>query len=189
MDRIRQLRVSLAHGKAVPQSQLDTVVAELAPMKPSLRPGDKVEPLPLYDETGQCIGTQAPGWLCHVSDLRHRCAHVLLVWRSPTMGDALVLQIRNWDKDDSPGRVDISVGGHMTVADSTAEEAALAKMVQETGLLTNDLEGPLEYVGGYAFDEERPSDNFFNSEWRDVYVAKVRHDRFGAIQFPDGERP
>jgi hypothetical protein len=113
MARIEDLRLGLAHGKAAAQSELDAVIAELAPAKPSLRPKDKVERLPLFDDAGKKLGTQAPRWLCHVLALRHRCAHVLLVWHSPTIGDALVLQIRNWDKDDSPGCVDISVGGHI----------------------------------------------------------------------------
>jgi hypothetical protein len=187
MDRIQQLRHSLAHGKAATQSQLDLVTAELSRDKDSIRPKDKVEPLPLYEDTGKRLGTQAPRWLCHALALRHRCAHILLLWHSPTMGDALVLQIRNWDKDDSPGCVDISVGGHMTATDSSAEEAALSERVQETGLKIQDLEGSLEYVGGYSFDEERPGEYFFNSEWRDVYIAYVKQDSLSSIRFPDGE--
>lgn len=184
---IEELRLSLAHGQRATQADLDLLIAELTPAKPSLRPKDKIEPLPLVDAAGRGLGTVAPRWLCHVLGLRHRCAEVLLVWQSPGIGQSLVLQIRNWDRDDSPGCVDISAGGHLTAGDTSPEEAARAEMLQETGLTAADLERPLEYVAGYAMDEERASEGFFNSEWRDVYLATVRPERFGAMRFADGE--
>lgn len=189
MTRIEELRESLAHGASVNQAQLDAVTAELNPQKAALRPKDKTELLPLFDSTGKSLNTHAPRWLCHVLALRHCCAHVLLIWRSPAMGDTLVLQIRSWDKDDSPGRLDISVGGHMTTTEKQPEDAALSEMPQETNLAIDDLEGrTLHAVGGYAFDEDpRPAENFYNSEWRDVYVGYVKHDSFKKIKFPDGE--
>ncbi len=187
IPNIDELRLSLAHGERATQADLDLLIAELTPAKLSLRPKDKSEPLPLVDAAGKNLGTVAPRWLCHVLGLRHRCAEVLLLWRSPGIGPSLVLQIRDWDRDDSPGYLDISVGGHLTVGDSNPEEAARAEMLQETGLTVDDLERPLEYVTGYAMDEERAGENFFNSEWRDVYIATVRVDRFGAVYFADGE--
>ncbi len=189
MTRVQKLRDLLAHGEGVEQSQLDAVTAELTPQKSSLRPKDKDELLPLFDANGKTLDTFAPRWICHVLALRHRCAHVLLIWRSQAMGNTLVLQIRSWDKDDSPGRLDISVGGHMTATDKEAEDAALAEMLQETNLTIDDIEKrTLHPVGGYSFDEDpRPVENFYNSEWRDVYVGYVKHDRLERIKFPDGE--
>lgn len=186
--RIEELRHSLGHGERVSQQQLNAVATELAPAKDQLRPKDKSERLPLFDREGKSLGTTAPRWICHLLALRHLCAHILLLWKSPALGDALVLQIRDWKKDDSPGRVDISVGGHMTAeASSSAEATAFEEMLQETGLTAEDLGGPLENVGGYAYDESRPADRFHNSEWRDVYVGRVKPDCFGKIRFPDGE--
>ncbi len=190
MSRIQELRGSLAHGISATQSQLDAVTRELRPQKALLRPNDKDELLPLFDKDGNALGTSAPRWLCHVLALRHRCAHVLLIWRSRAMGDALLLQIRSWDKDDSPGRLDISVGGHMTIAEQPMrEDTAFAEMLEETRLTINDLEGKkLQPVGGYSFDEApRPAECFFNSEWRDVYTGYVNDKGFNRIGFPDGE--
>ncbi len=189
MTRIQELRDSLAYGEGVEQSQLDAVTAELTPQKSSLRPKDKNELLPLFDKNGKALGTSAPRWICHVLALRHRCAHVLLIWRNQVMGDTLVLQIRSWNKDDSPGCLDISVGGHMTAINKEAEDVALAEMLQETNLTIDDLEEhTLQYVGGYPFDEvPRLNENFYNSEWRDVYVGCVKHDRFERTKFLDGE--
>lgn len=189
MTRIQELRDSLLHGVSATQSQLDAVAIELHSQKALLRPKDKEEPLPLFDAQGNPIGTNAPRWICHLLGLRHRCAHVLLIWRSRAMGDTLVLQIRSWDKDDSPGHLDISVGGHMTATDKRTEDTAFTELLQETNLTINDLEDrKLRSVGGYSFDEPpRPAENFFNSEWRDVYVGYVNDESFKKIKFPDGE--
>jgi len=77
----------------------------------------------------------------------------------------------------------------MTATDKEAENAALAEMLQETNLTIDDLEGHRLYpVGGYPFDEDpRPAENFYNSEWRDVYVGYVKPDRLERVKFPDGE--
>ncbi len=187
-SRIKELRGTLTHGEGVPQEQLNEIAEELTPYKDELRPKDKTEVLPLFDTHGNPLGTTAPRWICHLLALRHRCAHILLLWISPALGDALVLQVRDWEKDDSPGRIDISVGGHMTSHRSeAAEDTAFAEMLEETGLTREDLDGPLHPVGGYPFDGSRPGENFWNSEWRDVYVGHVQQDRFGRIRFPDGE--
>ncbi len=187
-SRIDQLRHQLRHGQGITQEELDRVSAELAPAKDKLRSIDNTEALPLFDRQGRELGTTAPRWICHLLALRHRCSHILMIWRSPSLGDVLLLQIRDWSKDDSPGHVDISVGGHMTSQRSSSQEyTAFAEMLEETGLDPSDLDGQLQPVGGYAFDESRVEDNFHNSEWRDVYVARVRQDRFGKICFPDGE--
>ena len=158
--RIDKLRSTLAHGEGVSQEQLDEIAKELTPRKDKLRPKDKTEVLPLFDAHGNPLGTTAPRWICHLLALRHRCAHILLLWRSPALGDMLVLQIRAWGKDDSPGHVDISVGGHMSIKDSSsAKQTAFTEMLEETGLMPEDLQGDLEHVGGYPFDKPRPEDN------------------------------
>ena len=184
--RIEELRSSLAHGKGISQQQVNEVAAELNPAKELFRPTDKNEALPLFDDQGQQLSTTAP--LCHLLALRHRCVHILLLWNSPAMGDVLVLQIRDWQKDDSPGHLDISVGGHMTsCGSSAAEDTAFSEMLEETGLTSEDLEEPLKPVGGYPFDECRPKENFHNSEWRDVYIGRLSADAIGKVRFPDGE--
>lgn len=182
-NELGSIRRRMSHGEGRTQVELDALADQLAPLHARLRPKDKKEPLPLFDALGSTLGTTAPRWLCHLLALRHRCAHVLLIWPSPALGDALVLQIRNWSKDDSPGHLDISVGGHMTVKNPDPRD----EMVEELNLSPADLESTLVPVGGYPFDEERPQDHFFNSEWRDVYIARLRADAIGKIRFGDGE--
>ena len=189
MTRLSELRQSLQHGETARQDELDRIIEEILPQKSTIRPEDKDEALPLFDSAGKATGTKAPRWICHALGLRHRCAHVLLIWRGGAMGDVLILQIRSWSKDDSPGKLDITVGGHMTAAEEDIEKAALAEMLQEVGLNPDDLvDGNLLPVGGYPFDEEpRRAENFYNSEWRDVFVGFVRDESFGKIHFPDEE--
>lgn len=185
---LEELRLVLSHGEGISQDSLNKIASELETEKARLRPNDKTEPLPLFDTHGKPLGTTAPRWICHLLALRHRCAHILLLWKSPALGEVLVLQIRDWNKDDSPGHIDISVGGHMKASEAaSAEDTAFTEMLEETGLTRDDLEGALQWVGGYSFDESRHEEGFWNSEWRDVYVARVKQDRFGRIRFPDGE--
>jgi 8-oxo-dGTP pyrophosphatase MutT (NUDIX family) len=181
------LRRNLANGESVSQERLDEIVAQLSPMRHKLRPGDKSEQLPLFDRCGKALGTSAPRWVCHFLGLRHRCAHILLTWSSPSLGEVIILQIRDWTKDDSPGHIDISVGGHMTASRSNAEDAAFAEMVEELGLERSDLEAVFRHVGGYSYDESRGGEGFFNSEWRDVYVVRLKPEAIENIRFADGE--
>ena len=184
---LERLRAELNHGSDVSQARLDSIAAALAPAKAALRPTDKSESLPLFSIEGRPLGTTAPRWLCHLLALRHCCAHVMLEWRSPTLGDVVVLQMRAFEKDDSPGRIDISVGGHMTEnrLDSTA--AAMAEMLEETGLTLADLEEVPRLIASYAYDEAREADKFWNHEWRDVYIARMKEDAIKRIHFSDGE--
>lgn len=186
---IAALRDSLMHGQAATQAQLDALAAELRPQKAVLRPRDKDELLPLFTADGEATGACAPRWLCHVLALRHRCAHILLIWKNRVMGDALLLQIRSWHKDDSPGYLDISIGGHMTVTEKQISETAFAEMTQEMNLQIGDLCGEqLLLLGGYSCDEQpRPAENFYNAEWRDVYIGYVKERSFKKIKFLDGE--
>ena len=140
-------------------------------------PEGEREVLMLVDAQGQSFDPQrfAPRWLCHLAGLRHRVVHVLLSWRSLGLGEVYGFQVRSWDKLDSPGCVDISVGGHIK-GDLSAEAAAYDEMREELGLSRDDLAGPLSYVGGHGqFDEE----------WAELFVAELRS--IDSIRFADGE--
>ncbi len=183
-----KLREELSHGEEIQQNRIDQVVFELNPFKYQLKPDDKAELLPLIDSHGKSLGTMAPRWICHLLGLRHRCAHILLLWKSPALGDTMILQIRSWNKDVAPGKIDISVGGHLKAEDSgIAEKTAFNEMLEEIALTANDLDGPLQYIGGYSSNESHPEDCFWNSEWRDVFIGYVKQDQVGQIHFADGE--
>lgn len=185
---LRDLRRRLAHGDNATQEELDEIVAAWESRRKQLRPGEKSEAFSLVDSQGVPNGLTAPRWLVHLLALRHRCAHVLVRWEAEGLGRVLVLQVRSWTKPDSPGHVDISVGGHV-VGDATPEDTAYGEMEEELGVSRADLVGgELIGKGGYANPpEERPSKNFYNCEWRDVYIADLLPERFGRLNFRDKE--
>ncbi len=185
---IDKMHEALSHGENASQNQIDQIVHLLNPYKHQLRPDDKDELLPLIDRNGKLLGTTAPRWICHLLGLRHKCAHILLLWKSPALGNAMIFQIRSWEKDEAPGMIDISVGGHFKAIDTDIKDkTAFNEMLEEVALKADDLDGPLEHVGGYSSDEARPKDHFLNSEWRDVYIGYVKQDHIGHVNFSDGE--
>ena len=148
-------------------------------------PGES-EPLLVVDGAGHPYTPHlfVPRWLCHLLGLRHRCAQVLVHWASPAMGGVYVLQLRNWDKLDSPGTLDISVGGHVK-GQATPEQTAYDEMLEELGIHRADLDGgALRYCGGYDSYAEQGND-FRNAEWRDVFAADIRS--LDMLRFADGE--
>ena len=172
LDRLRD---EVRAGSVPTQAEIDAVCG---------RWGDEVavpegerETLMLVDARGLPFDPPryAPRWLCHRADLRHRVVHVLLEWRSPGLGEVYVFQVRSWDKLDSPGCIDISVGGHIK-GDQSAEAAAYDEMREELGLSRDDLAGPLSYVGGHGH---------FDVEWAELFVAELRS--IDSIRFADGE--
>jgi len=112
-----------------------------------------------------------------------------LRWTGSGLGNVFVLQIRAWDKADSPGHLDISVGGHVTSdtgfdLTKTAED----EMYGELGIKISGLKhSGLMPCGGYPIYDEREENNFFNAEWREVYVADVTTETFTRIDFKDKE--
>jgi hypothetical protein len=186
---LSEIRKNLQNGDEATQAQLDALSERWKLCREQLIHGEKGESFDLVDRAGQVNGLSAERWLCHLLALRHRCAHVLLRWTGSGLGNVFVLQVRAWDKSDSPGHLDISVGGHLkSGCSSDPKHTAEVEMPEELGLENNDLKGGgLIYCGGYASYDERAQDNFFNAEWREVYVADVTTETFTKIDFKDRE--
>lgn len=184
-DQVDVARQAIHAGRNVsPEDALQWTAAWLGWVKPR---GQETEELRLVDNTGQGLQPEvlAPRWLCHLLGLRHACSHVILRWDSPHLGSVLVCQVRSWDKPDFPGHVDVSVGGHVVGAAGTAATAEI-EMQQELGLSRDDLvEGALDTVGGYACDITEPQRHFYDAEWRDVYVGRLK--TLESVRFVDGE--
>jgi len=192
-SQLEKIRIDLNGGDGVGQDELCRIADALLPFKEYLRPKDKSEKLPLFTNNGNPTGTHAPRWICHLLGLRHCCAHILLTWNSPKLGEVYLLQIRSLEKDDSPGHIDISVGGHMsgdTASPLLIQQTAYKELEEELGLIEDDLTVGLTMVNGngYGFNENpRNNEHFFNIEWRQVFVAHVKDNRIGKIHFKDGE--
>lgn len=174
LEELTQERRRLDHGDSdsVDSAELERIEEAWKDRRDNLRPGEKDEEFGIVDSMGKPLNITAPRWLCHLFGLRHRCAHVLVRWTTPGLGRVLVLQVRSWSKSDSPGHVDISVGGHV-VGCATSEYTAYTEMQEELGISRSDLIGEkLLTRGGYQ-NEPEDRGNFYNVEWRDVYVADL----------------
>src|SRR5690606_28965811 len=105
----------------------------------SMPPSDPHELLTLVDDDDSTvIGPVARGLVHGNPALIHRSVHVLVI--HPADG-TLLLQKRSLTKDTNPGLWDISVGGHVTFAQSY-EEAVVRETREELGVAVtlNDLE-------------------------------------------------
>lgn len=160
-------------------------LSEFQELRTKVLPKEKVEPLDLVDSQGQPTGVRAPRWLCHLLALRHAVAHVVLRLRT-VENTMLLLQVRSWTKADSPGHLDISVGGHVKCGASIADTAH-GEMSEETGFELADLQGhqlrKAHAYSGYNFT----GDWFHNSEWCEVYEGDVLPASFTKLHFTDGE--
>lgn len=186
MQNAATLRKTLQRGATLNADQLGELITYWSPYRAQIRPADKDEGLPLIDANGHDRDLVVPRWLCHWLGLRHRCVHLLLHWQAPSLGDTLVLQVRAWHKDDSPGQLDISVGGHVTAQATNPTGAALQEMADELGIVAADLvNGQLRQVGSYDFYEENPATLLYNAEWRDVFEATIT--TFDRLHFADQE--
>jgi len=184
---LRELRARLRHGDNTTQSELDQLRDKLNTYK--IHAASAEETLRLVDSQGNFTELRAPRWLCHLLGLRHRTVHVLLQWRSPSMGNVFIFQVRSWRKFDSPGHLDISVGGHVTTDNVSPlmVDSAYREMKEELGLDRNDLiDKELLFQVGYENYDQDESQSFYNAEWRDVYLG-ILAENFNKLGFSDGE--
>ena len=86
------------------------------------------ELLPVFTQEGKCLGA-APRLLCHRLGLIHKVVYLFI---SNTRGD-LLIQIRG----DS-GRIDVPVGGHVSINDKSEKEALVREMFEELGIKVNE---------------------------------------------------
>jgi 8-oxo-dGTP pyrophosphatase MutT (NUDIX family) len=186
-SELQKLRQELKRGDKTSQDRLDAIHDHLKKFKKALVKDRSDELFVLVRSDGKSSQLTTPRWLCHLLGLRHRCAHVLLWWDSPQFGRTFILQVRSWAKSDSPGHLDISVGGHVK-GNNSSEDTAYKEMKEELGIAKSDLMvRHLSYVGGYESFNSRENDNFYNAEWRDVYVGELTTRNLGKIQFKDKE--
>ncbi len=182
------LRIKLNHGDNTSQLELNNILHKLEEYKSVLRSNEKDEIFDLVDNQGNVLDLTAPRWLCHLLGLRHTSVHVLLRWQSPHLGKVYILQIRSWVKSDSPGHLDISVGGHVVGNAETTIETAYKEMKEELGIDKLDLRNTeLHRKVGYESYDFNESKHFYNSEWRDIFVGDVKANIFDKIRFSDNE--
>lgn len=167
------------------QNIIDKLIEEFEMDKNDLLPGEKDEYFDVVSDTGDPVGATAPRWLCHLVGLKHLSAHVILHYKAHD-SKILILQVRSWDKSDSPGHVDISVGGHVKNG-STPFETACAEMNEEIGLELKELvNSNLTKILTYSAYNSSGS-WFHNNEFCVVFEGEVKSDSLTNLRFSDGE--
>lgn len=123
-------------------------------------------------------------WLSHLTGFRHRCCHIFL--DHCTQRGYTFVQLRSFGKIDSPGYLDIPVGGH-TKGIATLKETAKEELKDELNLdLIYDIED-FQSIGDYSYCEPPKRPNFHNIEHRTVVWGRLKTNAFPKIKFRDGE--
>lgn len=141
-------------------------------------PSDPHELLTLVDDDDSTvIGPVARGLVHGNPALIHRSVHVLVI--HPVDG-TLLLQKRSLTKDTNPGLWDISVGGHVTFAQSY-EEAVVRETREELGVAVtlNDL----EYLYPTRFRSAHESENTRSYLYRHAGPFHPDPDEISAVRF------
>lgn len=169
----------------IDQNTIWDLVCELDPIRKQVLPKEKDEIFEIVTNEGKGTNVEAPRWLCHLIGLKHASAHIALLFQTRESVN-YILQVRSWEKSDSPGHLDITVGGHIK-NNSTPIQTAWSEMQEEIGLGKDDLvEGNLKHAFGYStFDSTGLW--FNNNEWCEVYVGLIKPGSIKKLHFSDGE--
>lgn len=190
LDHVKKRVLSLAsmHRSAdykITQAKVEDLLIEFEPLKIDLIPNEKDELFDVMGRNGENTGVKAPRWLCHLVGIRHASAHIALYFVAQEIR-LLVLQVRSWTKNDSPGHLDISVGGHVKSGNSPSE-TAIMEMSEEVGIQVPDLvEEELKRITGYSAYNSM-GDFFHNNEWCELFTATIKPEAFSRVRFADGE--
>src|SRR5688572_23762833 len=122
-----------------------------------MRPHD-AELIDVLDAEGRSTGESKARWEVHRDGDWHRAAHV---WVVRADGHVLV-QRRALVKQIEPGRLDVSVGGHLVAGE--LEVDVVREIEEELGLVLPF--GSLTYLGTAV--TERTYDDYLDREFQDV---------------------
>lgn len=122
------------------------------------------------DEMGRPTGETVARDVAHRDGVRHRTAHVWIVWRVDGRWQVL-LQKRSANKDSFPGKYDTSSAGHIP-AGSEPLESAVRELFEELGVRA--APEALEYAGWFDIRYEKVfhGSPFRDNEYCSVYVYR-----------------
>lgn len=182
-------RSKIDKGNNTNQDEIDVLSKKLLPFQKEFLPNEAKEDLFLVDSLGRFNGLHAPRWLCHLLGLRHKVVHLILSFSNEKLGEMLILQLRDWDKSDSPGHVDLAVGGHITNPNQLSSKEYLHKeLKEELGIESKLLMSKsLELISSYSGESRGKNDAFYNVEWVDLYKAQLKSNWTKHFNFIDNE--
>lgn len=122
----------------------------------------------IFDENGKAIGTEKRG-IVHSKGLWHRGLYVIVRNRA---GD-IFIQKRSAKKDLYPGRLDVSVAGHLSPGESY-DDAAVREAREELGVELINLKEIGEFR--HRFNEAGRKDNEINKVFCSSYSGTISPD-------------
>jgi ADP-ribose pyrophosphatase YjhB (NUDIX family) len=123
-------------------------------------------------------------WLAHLAGFRHQCVHIFL--DHPTLEGYTLVQIRSFNKSESPGCFDIPIGGHVKDGESL-KETCKKELKEELNIdLLLDIED-FEQIGTYNYHDSPQHTNFHNIELRTVFLGRLKTEAMTKIKFVDKE--
>lgn len=185
-NQILQWRRKITDSDRVSPAFIDEITSALADKKDIYLPGEPDEYLDIVDKNGNLTGITCPRWICHLLALPHTVIHILLTWNSTAIGPVMICQVRSWNKSDSPGQVDITVGGHIK-SGTDKLKAAYTEMSEEIGLTQNDILNPLQQVAQYKCTCGHEKNNLHDNEYRFCYSGRIKTNAMENIHFKDSE--
>jgi len=124
-----------------------------------------------------------PRWLCHLVGFRHRAVHLFI--DHPTAVEYTLVQVRGFDKTESPGQFDLPTAGHVVGLDTTTN-TLIKELEEELGLSQDDILA-LQPVGSYEYCGAMDEPGFRNVEFRAIYIGCLKPDALDKARFVDHE--
>ncbi len=139
-----------------------------------------MELLEVWDwETGLPTGDSVPRDIAHRDGIPHEAVH-LWILRNVHLAPELLFQLRAPHKENYPGCLDITVGGHVPYG--FAGNKIIKETREEVGIIPDEKD--LTDLGWYRYEEHTGS--LFQREMQHVFILRDDRDLF-QYRFSEGE--
>ena len=127
-----------------------------------------MEQIDIYDKNGLKLGYTEDKELAHKNGLIHKTVHLWIL----NDKNELLLQRRSLDNPRYPGKLEISVAGHVMAGENPVE-AIKREAFEEIGIRINPYF--LEYLFSYRHTRVM-KDTYINNEISDIYIYRYNVD-------------
>ena len=126
-------------------------------------------------------------WLAHFIGFRHRVIHLFLDHPDhPDHPDCTFAQIRSLAKYNSPGRLDMPIGGHVTGLGDLGTSLE-RELKEELGLEIDRDVDDLHEAGSFTIVEDDDMPDHIEVEHATVYRATIHREAMSRLRFQTGE--
>ncbi|MBR1648300.1 MAG: NUDIX domain-containing protein [Alphaproteobacteria bacterium] len=136
------------------------------------------ELIDIFDENMNFLGTAMKSQ-AHREGLWHKTFHCWLAQKDVNGKILLWLQLRNFDKDIFPGKLDISAAGHIRAGEEVKD--AYREISEELGLKLNKD----DIIKLFTSKEIYEAESVNNREFQMVYMAMVEGSPYKAVLQPE----